>query len=116
MAKETGGVVRKGFALGVFAATLSLTLWWNETLIYPVEAIASFAVLLTVSATALLLRTAAAVPFCFTMRIFSVPVGLYVSLVINPGDGTGSRVYRNFFGHDYGRSTVCLLYESADYG
>ena len=81
MAVETGGVVRKGLALGVFAATLSLTLWWNETLIYPVEAIASLAVLLTVSATALLLRTVAAVPFCFTMRIISVPVGLYVSLL-----------------------------------
>ncbi len=81
MAEETGGVVRKSLALGVFAATLSLTLWWNETLIYAVEAIASLAVLLTAFATALLLRTVAAVPLCFTMRIISVPVGLYVSLL-----------------------------------
>ena len=81
MTEETGGAVRKVLALGVFAATLSLTLWWNETLIYPVEAIASLAVLVTVFATALLLRTAAAVPLCFTMRIISVPVGLYVSLL-----------------------------------
>ena len=81
MAEETGGVVRKSLALGVFAATLSLTLWWNETLIYAVEAIASLAVLLTAFATALLLRTVAAVPLCFTVRIISVPVGLYVSLL-----------------------------------
>jgi hypothetical protein len=81
MAEEVRETVRKVLALGVFAVTLSVTLWWNETSIYPVEAIASFAVLLTVFAAALVLRAGAAVPLSFTIRIISVPIGLYVSLL-----------------------------------
>ena len=59
MAEEVSETFRKVLALGIFAVTLSVTLWWKETSIYPVEAIASFAVLLTVFAAALELRAGA---------------------------------------------------------
>ena len=45
MRKKSVGAVRKVLGLGVFAATLVFVLWASETAVYPIEVLASVAVI-----------------------------------------------------------------------
>ena len=81
MLKENGENLRKLLGLAVFVATLSFVLWASGTSIYQIEALASAAVAVTVFSVAVFLRTIAGASLAFTIRLISVPVGLYVSLL-----------------------------------
>lgn len=60
---------------------LSFYHWSTQTSIYPVEILASAAVAFTVLSLAILLRALSGVSPAFTIRLVSIPVGLYVSLL-----------------------------------
>jgi len=81
MLKENGENLRKLLGLAVFVVTLSFVLWASGTSIYQIEALASAAVAVTVFSVAVFLRTIAGASLAFTIRLISVPVGLYVSLL-----------------------------------
>jgi hypothetical protein len=81
MLKENGENLRKLLGLAVFVATFSFVLWASGTSIYQIEALASAAVAVTVFSVAVFLRTIAGASLAFTIRLISVPVGLYVSLL-----------------------------------
>lgn len=81
MLKENRENLRKLLGLAVFVATLSSVLWASGTSIYQIEAVASAAVAVTVFSVAVFLRTIAGVSLAFTIRLISVPAGLYVSLL-----------------------------------
>lgn len=81
MLKENGENLRKLLGLAVFVATLSFVLWASGTSIFQIEALASAAVAVTVFSVAVFLRTIAGASLAFTIRLISVPVGLYVSLL-----------------------------------
>ena len=81
MLKENRENLRKLLGLAVFVATLSSVLWASGTSIYQIEALASAAVAVPVFSVAVFLRTIAGVSLAFTIRLISVPAGLYVSLL-----------------------------------
>ncbi|HIG62456.1 MAG TPA: hypothetical protein EYQ22_16355 [Gammaproteobacteria bacterium] len=81
MLRENGENLRKLLGLAVFVATLSFVLWASGTSIYQIEALASAAVAVTVFSVAVFLRTIAGVSLAFTIRLISIPLGLYVSLL-----------------------------------
>lgn len=81
MLKENGENLRKLLGLAVFVATLSFVLWASGTSIYQIEALAGAAVAVTVFSVAVFLRTIAGASLGFTIRLISVPVGLYISLL-----------------------------------
>ena len=78
---DNGENLRKLLGLAVFVVTLSFVLWASGTSIYQIEALASAAVAVTVFSVAVFLRTIAGASLAFTIRLISVPVGLYVSLL-----------------------------------
>ena len=72
---------RKALGVTVFVVALSFYHWSTQTSIYPVEILASTAVALTVFSVAILLRVLSGTSIAFTIRLVSIPVGLYVSLL-----------------------------------
>ena len=72
--------LRKFLGLAIFVGTLSFILWASGTSIYQIEALASATVATTVFLVAIFLRIIAGASLAFTIRLISVPVGLYVSL------------------------------------
>ena len=72
---------RKVLGVSILVAALSLYHWNTETSVYPVEILASAAVAFTVLSLAILLRSLSGVSLAFTIRLVSIPVGLYVSLL-----------------------------------
>ena len=72
---------RKVLGASILVAALSFYHWRTETSVYPVEILASAAVAFTVLSLAILLRSLSGVSLAFTIRLVSIPVGLYVSLL-----------------------------------
>ena len=72
---------RKVLGVSILVAALSFYHWRTETSVYPVEILASAAVAFTVLSLAILLRSLSGVSLAFTIRLVSIPVGLYVSLL-----------------------------------
>jgi len=72
---------RKLLGATILVAALSFYHWSTETSVYPVEILASAAVAFTVLSLAILLRSLSGVSLAFTIRLVSIPVGLYVSLL-----------------------------------
>ena len=78
---ENGENLRKLLGLAIFVGTMSFILWASGTSIYQIEALASATVAITVFSVAVFLRTIAGASLAFTIRLISIPTGLYVSLL-----------------------------------
>ena len=78
---ENGENLRKLLGLAIFVGTMSFILWASGTSIYQIEALASAAVAITVFSVAVFLRAIAGASLAFTIRLISIPTGLYVSLL-----------------------------------
>ena len=81
MLKEGSENLRKLLGLAIFIGTLIFVFWWAGTPIYPIEALASASVVITVLSVALLLKAISGASLAFTTRLISIPTGLYVSLL-----------------------------------